>query len=87
MKASYETGVLYELARELIGGKMSLIAAELGAERLRSSIDTAKILQLKEQSSALFLEREELRSNDELAIRACIARHSRRPSNELERLL
>lgn len=87
MKALYESGELYELAIELIGGRMSFIAAELGAERLRSPIETAKIRLLKEQSLALFMERDALRSDDEFAIKACIARHARRPLAELESLL
>lgn len=87
MTTSYELDLLYELARELIGGKMSKIAAELGSERGRSSPDSGRIRELQEESALLFLERENMRSHDETAIRASIAQHSRLSGEELEELL
>lgn len=80
MVTTYELGLKYELARELITGRMSMIAAELGKERAKSPADPDRISELKAQSLALFVEREELRSDDELGIVAAIARHSRAPS-------
>lgn len=81
MATNYELGLKYELARELIAGRMSKIAAELGQERAKSPIDPARIAALKEQSSALFLEREELRSDDEAAVLSVIARYRRPPAD------
>lgn len=77
MAATYELGLQYELARELITGRMAIIAAELGKERTRSPVDADRIAELKAQSLALFVEREELRSDDESSITAVITRHSR----------
>jgi hypothetical protein len=74
----YETGMLYELARDLIGGRMSLIAAELGRARELTPVDESRISLLKSASTALFLERETLRSDDLAAIQAVIAKYSRR---------
>lgn len=80
MTTPYEVGVLYELARELIGGRMSIISAELGRERARNPIDDACISRLKSASTALFLERENLRSDDLAAVLEVIAKYSRRKS-------
>lgn len=77
MATPYEDGVLYELARELIGGRMSLIAAELGRERALMPVDEGRIRRLKSASAALFLERENLRSDDLAAVRAVIQKYSR----------
>lgn len=87
MSTSCEVGLLYELARELIGGKMSKIAAEIGRERSQSAPDCERIRELQEKSTLLFVEREDMRSDDESGIRCSIARHSRLSGEELTDLL
>jgi hypothetical protein len=81
MTTPYEVGVLYELARELIGGRMSLIAADLGRARALDPVNVDRISELKAESMALFLEREDLRSDDLAAVKAVIAKYTRTPNS------
>lgn len=87
MTTPYELGLLYELARELIGGRMSLVAAELGRARALDPVNVGRIDKLKAESMELFLEREELRSDDEAAVRSTIEKYSRRSGADLKGIL
>ena len=75
MPMTYELGLKYELARELIGHRMSLISAELGRERAKPSPDPATISMLKAKSMALFMEREAIRSDNEAEVLQAIERY------------
>jgi hypothetical protein len=83
----HDSGLLYELARELIGGRMSSIASQLQLERSKELPDRSRIEQLKAQTLALYLERESLRSDCEAMVRETIARYARCSAQELDDIL
>lgn len=76
MTPSYELGLRYELACQLIGERMSVISGELFRQRNKEWPVEESINDLKARVSSLFLEREQLRSDDEWAIRSIIDRYS-----------
>ncbi len=77
MHTTYQLGLKYELARELINARISEVAAELGVERAKVPADAACIEKLREKMQLLVVEREGLRSDDEAAVLAAVQRHKR----------
>lgn len=68
---------LYELARDLISGRMALLSNQLWRERSKPDRDDALCSKIQEQSAQLFLERDSLSTLDQASLEACIRRHAR----------
>jgi hypothetical protein len=72
--------MLYELAVHAINCQVSKIAGQLNQARMSSPDDLEHIAQLKEKSTALFMERAGLGAEDEVAAEAILRKYAVDPA-------
>ncbi|MBD9467761.1 hypothetical protein [Pseudoxanthomonas sp. PXM01] len=78
--------MLYELAIHAINCQVSKISDQLNQVRTSSPNDLEHIAQLKEKSSAFFMEREGLGAEDEVAAEAILRKYAVDPARVDEAL-
>lgn len=82
MATSFEDGLAYEAARELINSRIGELSTQLGDENSKESPDVDVVASLRSQRRALVVEREELRSDDRSAVLQTINRYRRPPGSQ-----
>lgn len=73
--SSYKQVLLYELARDLIHGKIAQLSCEIGEEERQPLPNFDRILDLEEQSLVLSREMDEVEPSNEVGVLALIHRN------------
>ncbi|WP_131701587.1 MULTISPECIES: hypothetical protein [Xanthomonas] len=82
MATSFEDGLAYEAARELINSRIGTLSSELSEENSKAAPDVEILASLRSQRRALVVEREELRSDDRGTVLLTIQKYRRPPEGQ-----
>lgn len=79
MTYTYEQVLAYEVARELINSHIADCSAAIGDEEDKAVPDQERIEQMREQMTALVIERRQMNMTDDADMRAVVAKYRRIP--------
>lgn len=82
MATSFEDGLAYEAARELINSRIGTLSSRLAEESEKDNQDPTVLAALRSERRSLVVEREELRSDDQAAVMQTIAKYRRPPATK-----
>jgi hypothetical protein len=81
MAISFEDGLAYEAARELINSRIGTLSSRLDEESRKDTPDLTVLGALRSERRSLVVEREELRSDDQEGVMQVIAKYRRPPAS------